>query len=63
MFMSEVLSRAENENVVVGLESSAAGEYLYKSVGFELLERFKGDGTFMGRAGGVMIVSLVEHLL
>lgn len=35
-----VTQKAEEEGVVVGLEASAMGEWLYRSVGFELLKRF-----------------------
>ncbi|KAE8443264.1 hypothetical protein EG329_002052 [Mollisiaceae sp. DMI_Dod_QoI] len=53
--MAEVIGRAENENVVVGLESSANGEMMYRSVGFELLGRFQGGNGFEGDSGGVML--------
>ncbi len=53
--MAEVLERADSEGVIVGLEASAAGESMYRSVGFELLARFSGENTFEGRAGGVMM--------
>jgi ribosomal protein S18 acetylase RimI-like enzyme len=53
--IKEVLTRAEAENVIVGLEASAPGEKMYKKVGFELLERFKHN--FEGGAGGIMMWS------
>ncbi len=53
--MAEVIGRAENENVVVGLESSANGEMMYRSVEFELLGRFQGGNGFEGDSGGVML--------
>ena len=59
MLMSEVIARAEEEGVIVGLESSGPGEKLYRSVGFELLGRFKKEiQSEIGEredAGGVMI--------
>jgi ribosomal protein S18 acetylase RimI-like enzyme len=53
--IKEVLTRAEAENVIVGLEASASGEKMYKKLGFELLERFKHN--FEGGAGGLMMWS------
>ncbi len=52
--MGEVTRRAQEEGVPVGLESSAAGELLYRSVGFELLGRFE-KGDFEQGKGGVMM--------
>ncbi|KUJ24219.1 uncharacterized protein LY89DRAFT_776373 [Mollisia scopiformis] len=51
--MTEIIGKAEAENVVVGLESSPAGEMMYRSVGFELLGRFSSD--FERDQGGVMM--------
>ncbi len=53
--MSEVVERAGTEGVVVGLEASAEGERLYRSVGFELLARFTGDPIGGKEEGGVMM--------
>lgn len=53
--MAEVIARAETENVVVGLEASAMGEAMYRSVGFELLAKFSGGNELEERAGGVMM--------
>ena len=53
--MAEVLGRADSEGVVTGIEASAAGEWMYRSVGFELVARFSGENSFEGDAGGVMI--------
>lgn len=53
--MAEVIGRAEAENVVVGLESSAKGEVMYSSVGFELLDRFLARNELEGSVGGVMM--------
>ncbi|CAG8949052.1 hypothetical protein HYFRA_00002181 [Hymenoscyphus fraxineus] len=59
--MGEVIKRAGEENVPVGIEASSQGEMLYRSVGFELLSRFrplkgmKGDnegGIFMWKPSG-----------
>ncbi len=41
MLMAEVIARAEEEGVIVGLEASEQGEPLYRRVGFELLARFR----------------------
>lgn len=40
MLMAEVLQRAQEDGVVVGLEASKDGEKLYWSLGFELRGRF-----------------------
>ncbi|KAH7319135.1 hypothetical protein BKA65DRAFT_513861 [Rhexocercosporidium sp. MPI-PUGE-AT-0058] len=53
--MAEVLGRADSEGVITGIEASAAGEWMYRSVGFELLARFSGENYFEGNGGGVMI--------
>ncbi|KAE8151517.1 hypothetical protein BDV25DRAFT_152511 [Aspergillus avenaceus] len=51
--MNEVLRRAEDEGVVVGLEASKDGEKLYQSLGFELRGRF---GLSLKRpVGGIMM--------
>jgi GNAT superfamily N-acetyltransferase len=56
--MREVIGRAERENVRVGLESSAEGEGMYRSVGFELLGRFDQQVDFVKESeGGVMMWS------
>lgn len=55
--IGEVIKRAEKENVVIGLESSPAGEMMYRSVGFELLGRFEDDFELEDHdgKGGVML--------
>ncbi|KAI9047523.1 hypothetical protein LZ554_008239 [Drepanopeziza brunnea f. sp. 'monogermtubi'] len=53
--VAEVLGRADEEGVVVGLEASRAGEPMYRSLGFELLGRFGGGVDFEGGAGGFMM--------
>lgn len=53
--MSEVLRRAGEEGVVVGLEASPEGECLYRSVGFELLGRFSGETIGVADQGGIML--------
>jgi len=57
--MGEVIRRAARENVVVGLEASEEGEWLYRSVGFELLGRFDVEtwGDTLGNKGGIMMWS------
>jgi ribosomal protein S18 acetylase RimI-like enzyme len=55
MLMSEVLRRAQEDGVVVGLEASGDGENLYRSLGFELRGRFSMN---LGEVvGGVMMWS------
>ena len=49
--MEEVLSRAKQEAVPVGLEASPAGEKLYKKIGFRKLADF--DPGFAQEVGGV----------
>jgi ribosomal protein S18 acetylase RimI-like enzyme len=54
--LKDVLERAQKEGVVVGLEASSMGEWLYRSVGFEVLGRFMrlyGDDEVNG--GGIMM--------
>ncbi|KUJ21538.1 uncharacterized protein LY89DRAFT_377540 [Mollisia scopiformis] len=46
LILSEALSRAKEENVVMGLTSSPMGEKLYRKMGFQML----GDYTY--RVGG-----------
>jgi ribosomal protein S18 acetylase RimI-like enzyme len=55
----EVTKRAEEEGVVIGLEASAEGYWMYKSVGFELLGRFDTPGMpdAPGEGGGIMMWS------
>jgi ribosomal protein S18 acetylase RimI-like enzyme len=55
--MEEVLSRAQKEGVVIGLEASSEGEQLYRKCGFEMLSKFTmEDRTPMDPdKGGVMI--------
>ncbi|KAG9228042.1 hypothetical protein BJ875DRAFT_390230 [Amylocarpus encephaloides] len=60
--MGEAIKRAREEGVIVGLEASAEGEMMYKSVGFEVVQRFeklKGMPDEVpkegGGIGGVMI--------
>ncbi|KAJ5618969.1 hypothetical protein N7510_002953 [Penicillium lagena] len=55
MLMGEVLRRAQEEGVVVGLEASKDGEKLYQSLGFELRGRFSRN--FGEVVGGVMMWS------
>ncbi|KAE8313386.1 acyl-CoA N-acyltransferase [Aspergillus transmontanensis] len=57
--MGEVLRRAQEDGVVVGLEASEDGEKLYRSLGFELRGRFSlllggqdGGGIMMWRPKG-----------
>lgn len=51
--MCEILGRAEEEGVVVGLEASEDGEKLYRSLGFELRGHFS---MVIGRpVGGIMM--------
>jgi ribosomal protein S18 acetylase RimI-like enzyme len=55
--MREVLKRAQGEGVVVGLEASEEGEWMYRSVGFKLLGRFE-QGEYeevLGRGWGIMM--------
>lgn len=56
--MAWVLERAQKEGVVIGLDASMMGERLYRSIGFELLDRFvlKLDKT-EEQDGGVMMWS------
>ncbi|OGM43289.1 hypothetical protein ABOM_008664 [Aspergillus bombycis] len=54
--MGEVLRRAQEEGVVVGLEASEDGERLYRSLGFELRGRFcMALGDEDGDVGGIMM--------
>jgi GNAT superfamily N-acetyltransferase len=66
MLMNEVIKRAKAENearreidgeqavpVVIGLQSSPAGEFMYRKVGFRLLGRFQDSQP--GEAGGSQI--------
>jgi len=56
--MNEVLKRAEEDNVPVGLEASVKGEKLYNAMGFELLARFnEAQSAFEERKGGFMMWS------
>jgi ribosomal protein S18 acetylase RimI-like enzyme len=55
MLMSEVLQRAQDEGVVVGLEASPDGEKLYRSLGFELRGRFCFNCA--DEEGGIMMWS------
>lgn len=50
--MAEVLSRAHQDNVVVGLEASGDGEKLYRSLGFTMLGPF--SMVIGSRVGGFM---------
>ena len=61
--MAEAIARAEAESVVVALEASEEGEWMYRSVGFELLGRFKTNfGNETGEdAGGVMMYTPVKR--
>ena len=40
MLMGEVTKKAQAEGVVIALEASSEGEFLYRSVGFEMVSRF-----------------------
>lgn len=63
--LGKVLKLAEEEGVIVGLESTAAGQYLYDSLGFKLLARFRetfGDGEYENR-GGVMMWTPPQRML
>jgi GNAT superfamily N-acetyltransferase len=54
LIMSEVIKKAQEENVIMGLQASPLGERLYRKLGFELL----GDYTIRvggDVGGGVMI--------
>lgn len=53
--MAWVVERAQKEGVVIGLEASMMGERLYRSIGFELLDRF--ISKFEEVEGGVMMWS------
>lgn len=53
--MAEVIARAEEEGVFVGLEASGPGEQLYYKVGFELLGRFRRGFGETEEVGGVML--------
>lgn len=54
--MNEVVSRAEAQGVPIQLEASPEGEMLYRSVGFELLDRFMiAFGESEKNQGGIMI--------
>ncbi|CRG91940.1 hypothetical protein PISL3812_08994 [Talaromyces islandicus] len=55
MLMSDVLQRAQDECVVVGLEASPDGEKLYRSLGFEL--RGRSCFNFPDKVGGIMMWS------
>lgn len=64
MFMNEVISRAEKENVVVGLESSIKGEKLYRSMGFEWLGKIEaGEELSNKKLGSVMLVSYLNSCI
>ncbi|KAJ5166002.1 hypothetical protein N7492_006298 [Penicillium capsulatum] len=53
LLMAEVLHRAQDEGVVVGLEASTEGEKLYRNLGFELRGPFS---MIIGlSAGGIMM--------
>ena len=54
--MNEVTKRADEQQVPIQIEASPEGEQLYRSVGFELLDRFQiAFGESEKNAGGVMI--------
>jgi hypothetical protein len=56
--MAWVVERAQKEGVVIGLEASMMGERLYRSMGFDLLDRFSiiiNDTD--ANAGGIMMWS------
>lgn len=57
MLMREVIARAEEEGLVIGLEASNEGFWMYKSVGFELLGRFDtpGNPDAAEEGGGIMM--------
>jgi GNAT superfamily N-acetyltransferase len=52
MMIREVTKRAQEEGVVIGLEASSEGYWLYKSVGFELLGRFDTSVPDAAEDGG-----------
>lgn len=56
--MREVLKKAQEDGVVLGLGASPSGYYLYKSLGFQWLgdfgTRIGGPGN-TGAGGGIMI--------
>mgnify|MGYP001571183975 CR=1 len=56
--MAWVLERAQSEGVIIGLEASMMGERLYRSLGFDLLDRFifRIDGC-EADDGGIMMWS------
>lgn len=60
MLMEEVLRRAREEGVVVGLEASADGEKLYRRLGFELRGRFEME---VGEGGGGVMMWEPEKML
>jgi ribosomal protein S18 acetylase RimI-like enzyme len=55
--MEEVMSRAQKEGVIIGLEASSEGERLYRKCGFEKLSKFTmGQGILLDPdQGGLMI--------
>ena len=53
LLMNEILQRAQDEGVVVGLEASVAGEGLYRKLGFELRGPFSMTIGLSG--GGIMM--------
>jgi ribosomal protein S18 acetylase RimI-like enzyme len=57
--MGEVIKIATDEGVMIGLEASPHGEWLYRSVGFKLLARFEqvigSDIVNHGNSGGFMM--------
>lgn len=58
MLMNEVIVRAKEEGVVVGLEATAHGEHLYKKFGFEVLSRFSAQvqsAVDPNDGGGIMM--------
>ena len=56
VLMNKLVALADEQNVPIQLEASPEGEWLYRSVGFELLDRFMiAFGEAEKNQGGVMI--------
>jgi GNAT superfamily N-acetyltransferase len=57
LLMMEIIKKAEEEGVCVGLEASAPGEHMYRSVGFKLLGPFSELNMAIEKGGGIMMWS------
>lgn len=56
VMMNNLVALADDQNVPIQLEASPEGEWLYRSVGFQLLDRFMvAFGEVEKNQGGVMI--------